>query len=316
MSALNIVNMVGGLGNQMFQYLFGRTLEIRSGVPTRYDISDFDSYARHEGLAIETYFDVALPLLDAVDVPVTPWLTRGYIRKRVISRLARYLGPFSPVSTDNSFSLDDCGILQPRGRYFRGYWQSQPYADKDIATVIQELNFREKVQRAAGVAIAKLEVKFPKVAAVQIRRGDYMKLPKHSPLYGLPLDYYYRAMDNLNKKLGVETFYIFSDDIEEIKEVFRCNHEVVFVDETVSGSVGVDLCMMAAFDHIIISNSTFGWWAAALGGARAGTVTAPTPWINPSYRGESAVSVRLFDEWETVEVYPVTQAPETVASSF
>lgn len=314
MSEPNIVNIVGGLGNQLFQYLFGLTLEARSGVPTRFDVSDFSRYTLHGGLAIETYFDLTLPLLDSGDRAATPWLARGYNRKRAISKVAKYVGSLSPVATDDNFVLEDLERPRLRTRYFRGYWQSQPYDDNEIAKVIEELSFRDDVQRAAETALVGLDIDFPNAAAVHIRRGDYMKLPKHSPLYGLPLDYYYRAMEGLAVRNGIEKFYVFSDNVEELKTEFFPGHNVVFIDGSVSSSAGVDLCMMARFTHIIISNSTFGWWTAALRRRRFGTVTAPVPWLNPGFRGRDVFAVRLLDGWESLEVFPGDQPPETTVN--
>jgi hypothetical protein len=131
-----------------------------------------------------------------------------------------------------------------------------------------------------------------------------MKLSKQSPLYPLPLDYYYRAMDHLAVRNGIKTFYVFSDNIEDLKAEFCPDHDVIFVDGAVSNSAGVDLCMMSRFTHLIISNSTFGWWAAALRRQRLGTVTVPVTWINPDFRGRNAFAVRLLQGWESFDVFP------------
>ena len=60
MTEANVVNIVGGLGNQLFQYLFGLALEKQSGRPTLYDVSDFAHYKLHGGLAIDRYFALTL----------------------------------------------------------------------------------------------------------------------------------------------------------------------------------------------------------------------------------------------------------------
>ena len=303
MSEPNIVNIVGGLGNQLFQYLFGLTLEARSGVPTLFDVSDFARYGLHDGLVIESYFDLKLPLLKKSNVVATPWLTRGYHRKRMISKLAQYLGHLSPVATDSNFELDNLERPILRTRYFRGYWQSQPYNEDDIANIVKKLTFRDDLQRAARIAQVGLDIDFENSAAVHIRRGDYMKLPRHSPLYPLPLDYYYRAMERLAVRNGIKKFYIFSDNVEEVRAEFSPGHDVIFVDSAVSRSAGVDLCLMSKFAHIIISNSTFGWWAAALRRQESGTVTVPAAWLNPDFRGRDAFAVRLLDGWDRFDVF-------------
>ena len=43
-----IVEISGGLGNQLFQYAFGRTLALRNKCELKLDISTFENYEWHE----------------------------------------------------------------------------------------------------------------------------------------------------------------------------------------------------------------------------------------------------------------------------
>ena len=299
MTPPNVVNVVGGLGNQLFQFLFGIALEQETGRQTVYDVSDFERYRLHEGLAIETYFSVLLDRAEPADLANASWLTRGYNRKRVVSKLAPYLGSLSPVLTDETWSLTDRHDRGPR--YFRGYWQAQPYTSRALEEVRRRLRFQPALMESAEKSLIALGVERGSCAAIQVRRGDFLTAPKKSPHYGLPLGYFYSAMGAMNARLGVRKFYVFSDDVEGLKADFRSDFEVVYVDAAVSTSAGMDLCLMSAFPNLIMSNSTFGWWAAALRSDPSGTVYAPAQWLNPGYPNQS-LSPILLPGWEALEV--------------
>lgn len=93
-----------------------------------------------------------------------------------------------------------------------------------------------------------------KVTAIQVRRGDYVKFPQHHPL--LPAEYYVKAV----KEAGSGDVWIFSDDIE------WCKQNLNFGDTTryVKDEDFMEMYLMSLCKNIVISNSSFGWWAAYL----------------------------------------------------
>jgi hypothetical protein len=299
----NVVNVVGGLGNQLFQYLFGLALEEHSGLPTTFDVSDFGHYRTHGGLTLERFFEVELPRATEV-----PWLARHVQLKRFLGRIGPFLGPFRAFETDATFAFPPMVALR-EGRYFRGYWQAKPYPDTTLDHLRQSIRLRPGIQADAERALATLAIAPRRAASVQIRRGDYMSLPKDSPLYPLPMTYYRRAMDLMAERAGVDSFYIFSDDIEAVQRELDAPYRLVFVDKTLSSSAGVDLAMLTTFPNQIMSNSTFGWWGAALRQDTSGLVIAPRPWLNPLFRGDRGLEVRFLQDWVALEVQEMSGNP-------
>jgi len=108
--------------------------------------------------------------------------------------------------------------------------------------------------------------KFERVCSVHVRRGDYLKFPRHHPLCSI--DYYKKAM----QQMDVEKFMIFSDDIPWCKQHFHGNVE--FVE---GNPCYTDLALMMSCDHHIIANSSFSWWGAWLAGSKK--VIAPARWF-------------------------------------
>lgn len=291
MTRPNVVNVVGGLGNQLFQYLFGLALEDRTGRPTLFDVSDFDWYDLHGGLKIEEYFEVELPRAAPSQIPL-------YARNAFLKKALGRLGPLSLVRSDDNYRLPERPAPGPAA-YFRGYWQDPDYGAGMMARIRRTLAFRPPVADAAETAWARLAPPAD-AACIQIRRGDYAALPPGAPQYLLPLDYFSRAMDAMNAAAGTTTFYVFSDDIAGVGRDLSSRHELVFVDPAISPSAGTDLCLMTRFAHHIMSNSTFGWWAAALRRDEGATI-APRPWLNPRWTGPQNLAPYLPPDWRRLD---------------
>lgn len=296
----NVVNIVGGIGNQLFQYLFGVALEYETSRPTLYDVGDFEHYKLHGGLKLEVYFDLKLPIATDVDLSRYSSLLRSYNAKRAVSRYAHILGPMRPWETDRTSGLVEAS-RHSSARYFRGYWQDEIYDEAILRKARARLQFNAEVDRLAAYALQAMKPDLRRAAAIQVRRGDYLTAPKGAPHYSLPLQYYYRAMDRMADE-GVRHFYAFSDDIEGLKLDFSSNHDVTFVGSDLSGSASVDFCLLTHFPNMVISNSTFGWWAAMLRRDLTGKVVTPDPWINPAHRGRQAQMPMMPSHWTSMRV--------------
>lgn len=303
MSGIDIVNIVGGLGNQLFQYLFGRALANNSDRITVFDISDFKRYRLHGGIAIEKYFEIELPLVSGTQLEQATWLCRGYLRKRIASRLASWQNLALTIHTDHTFDLRCLRGSYRSVEYFFGYWQSQAYLADELAEARNSLRFKEEVRIAADCAVDQLGIAFEGAAALHIRRGDYVTAPSRAPQYVLPLDFYLRAMDVLAHERGITRFYLFSDDIEWVKSNFTTQYDLRFIDSSVSNSAGVDMCLMTRFSDMVISNSTFGWWAGVLQENESGCVFYPKPWVKPQFVNDLTKSARPVYRWLALEAF-------------
>lgn len=300
MNGIDIVNIVGGLGNQLFQYLFGRTLANASGRTMVFDISDFQHYRLHGGLAIEKYFEVELPLASGTQLEQAPWLCRSHLRKRIASRLTSQ-GWTLPIHTDYTFDLRGLRAPPRQMEYFLGYWQSQTYLADELSVAKSSLRFKEEIRLDVDRAVNLVDITFEGAAAIHIRRGDYVTAPSRAPHYVLPLDFYLRAMDLLANERGVAKFYVFSDDIKWVELNFPAHYDLRFIDDSISDSAGVDMCLMTRFSNMVISNSTFGWWAAALRENENGLVLYPQQWVKPKFANDLTKSAKPIDGWRAID---------------
>jgi len=95
----------------------------------------------------------------------------------------------------------------------------------------------------------------------------------------LPIEYYQKAINYFNEKFTDIVFYVFSDDIEYVKQNFNFNAEVIYIENKDLQDYH-ELKLMSFCKHNIIANSTFSWWAAWLNENSNKTVIAPKKWYN------------------------------------
>jgi hypothetical protein len=112
-------------------------------------------------------------------------------------------------------------------------------------------------------------------ASIHIRRGDYLTSNYHSPQR---VEYYLRSIEQAKKKKNIKTFYIFSDDPQWFMgKIQREGCEFIDGSALVKNYDLAEFDLMRKFKNHIISNSTFSWWGAWIGGTQTdGLICYPT----------------------------------------
>ena len=293
----NTVNLLGGMGNQLFQYLFGAILERRTGVPTIYDISDFGSYRTHGGFWLDRIFSAEIPKLAGPE-----GFRRFPVQRRALKRLA-YRLPSSAlrlldIRTDRDFRVSQIEPGQA-GQYFLGYWQGMDYDIGELASVIAGWRFSDQIASEAVRHCMALGADPERDAAVHVRLGDYLRLPKacHLPLTA---GYYRRAIALLRQQRRVRRIYLFSDDIKTAVTLLAGERNIYPVIGPTSAAV--EMRMMAMFKDKLISASTFGWWTAALSEWPQHAIY-PAPWVKPDHLDNPILTPPALPGWRPVEAY-------------
>lgn len=154
--------------------------------------------------------------------------------------------------------------------------------------------------------ITKFELKEPQIPtstpvdfgsdiAVHLRRGDYLELEDYDPL---DMDRIFLAVKEIPAYESTK-IVMFTDSVDIVRSQLRSSVEaeslqIVFaVDLFGQTSPCQDFLLIAKYERVVISNSTFSWWAAALG-KRSKTVFAPVPWSRSSLEGQDF----LLDGWQ------------------
>ncbi|MDG5996471.1 alpha-1,2-fucosyltransferase [Candidatus Brocadia sapporoensis] len=271
-----IVKLMGGLGNQMFQYAAGRRLAEKLGVKLKLDIEMFkDNTLRKYELGA---FNIQECFAAVEEIERLTVVKRGIVEKaldRVFKRPIRRPGGY----VAEKYFVFDPSILQlPDQVYLDGYWQSEKYF-AEIETIIRE-EFTIKYPQTDKNKVLSDSIKSGNSVTVHVRRGDYVNNPETNSLHGVcGIDYYQRCIDFIITKIANPHFFFFSDDPEWVKNNLKIKYESTVVEHNGAEKCYEDLRLLSQGKYHIIANSTFSWWGAWLNKNPEKMVVAPEKWF-------------------------------------
>lgn len=294
-----ILKLMGGLGNQMFQYAFGRRLQIELKTVLKFDITVLENKIKFKGGDARSYclgmFNIKENFASKEEIneyrnfKKYPYFNREnkflYFLFRITKKFNFQIFLDKTYLTEEFF-LGKCIKIDklPRNIYLEGDWAKLQYIIPIWNILKKDFEFKNKLPEKLNplhCMIKKLNS-----VSVHIRRGDYVNDEIANKIFGVPylvnLEYYYLAMDYLKRKLENPFFFIFSDDIDWCKLNFKINgFDCCFVDNSKeNNSYEYDFQLMCFCKHNIISNSTYSWWAAYLNNNPSKIVITPKRWYN------------------------------------
>jgi len=275
-----IVQLKGGLGNQMFQYAAGRALARQKNTILKIDLSYLSNGVLGENVAYRKY---GLNRFHIVENIITDEELKSFIRKsRIFSkskitwlnRKLSYRIPLSTIINQNGHGYDPMFFTQSKNSFLVGYWQSAEFFRGSEEIIRKDFRFKD-IPDSANKELFKAIGECESVA-VHIRRGDF----KNLPVLGMTgTGYYLKAISYLVERISNPVLYFFSDEMNWVKENFNSVFTGIpknFAEVNNSaGSEADDLRLMSNCKHNIIGNSTFGWWGAWLNSNPEKIVIAP-----------------------------------------
>jgi hypothetical protein len=275
-----IVKLIGGLGNQLFQYSAGRRLAHVRGVELKLDVTGLDDSSYRTARPYE------LAPFDVVQTVASPREITKHTRPNssILSRLFHRLvrkGVQLPKSyiKETRYHFDPCILDLPDDVYLDGYWQSERYFVDIAETIRKEVTVTIPLEgRNAELS---REILRSQAVSLHVRRGDYATDPVTNEVHGIcGLDYYARAVAHIASKIGPPVFFAFSDDPAWVREHLTFSYPVHIVDHNDAAHCYEDMRLMSLCNHHIIANSSFSWWGAWLNPRPDKIVVAPKRWFN------------------------------------
>lgn len=269
---MKIVKILGGLGNQMFQYAFYLALSQRhKSVKT--DLSGYENYTLHNGFELTRVFGIHPPQAPMFIVNLYSPQTRSWIYRK----LRRILMLKNAYKTeDNFFAFDQDILYNKKPMLYWGYWQNQGYFIDIEKKIRDEFKFNNLLNENNTTYMQ--SIKSTTSVSVHIRRGDYLK---DELLGGLcSLDYYKKAISKMRASLDAPVFYIFSDDLHWCREHLDFDASKFYISGNDGENSHIDMQLMSSCKHNIIANSSFSWWAAWLNENPNKIVIGPEKWTN------------------------------------
>jgi len=271
------IKLMGGLGNQLFQYSFGRWLERLSGRRIVFDdITGFrkDLYNRENDLLklnIKTLFV-------SIDKRFKQFLPHKLLVK-VINRFPLInMVTSKKVIFENKFRIME---LKASIYYYIGFWQDIAFVDEETIEYIRQCSLlKNKKNNIKNIFRGEVvvSVHFRSYGVVNGQVFDEA-LKYHGEMEA---SYYRKAIHLLKQTIEEPVFVVFSDNYKRAKELFSdFNGKYYFYCDINNNSDYVDeFKNMLCADHFIIANSTFSWWAATLSQNKNKIVICPQKWFN------------------------------------
>ena len=275
-----IVKIMGGLGNQMFQYALAYSLMIH-GKEVKLDTGYFDSIPAGDTFRI-CYMDLL-----KIDIPrADPKEIKRYTSKRRIieSILNEKIGIGKRwVVSDNTEHLVD--VFAVDEVYLIGYWQSEQYfIQQSVAEVIlDKFDFSRMSLNVCSQKYKSMISKVSNSVSIHIRGGDYLNEYNKKNLGVIcGRQYYENAVSYMNKRLGSCRYFIFTNDKDYAQYLLRDiewnGNEYCYLDANSENDGWADIYLMSFCSHNIIANSSFSWWGSWLNRNKNKLVIAPCKW--------------------------------------
>lgn len=272
---MKIVQILGGLGNQMFQYALALVLKQKFGDDVLIDTTTFKTYPHHNGFELNRVFNISLKEAD---------------KKQIISLYHRFTSCYNIVKfykhimpkKQNEYReieaepFNENIFVDNGNNYYTGYWQDYRYFIDYSSVIKKEYTYK-------NLPIGKNKECFDlfknnNFVSVHIRRGDYLSTKGFGGICNT--DYYQRAIEYVKGKMTDVKFAFFSNDIEYVnKEIVPlCKSNSIVVNWNRGNDSYNDIRLMSACKANILANSSFSWWSAFLNIHSSPLIVAPQQW--------------------------------------
>jgi hypothetical protein len=267
-----IVRFRGGIGNQLFQYVFGQYLSIYKNDKVSYISSNrvltdqiFGAFSININYAESSNFIFKLFSSDNL-------FYRAF--RKLFSTYPFRLYYFA-IENSNSSNIN---VFDKTYFFYDGYWQNFEYYkllfdyhDFKISFLNRKF-FDDKILNLILNSIS---------VSIHIRRGDYLTSVNSKIYENCSMKYYCDAIQFFMKKFEIPLFFVFSNDLkwakENLPDYLGCNY--IFIDNSnTSTSALDDLFLMSKCKHNIIANSTFSLWGGLINLFESKIVIAPFKW--------------------------------------
>lgn len=288
-----VTKLMGGMGNQMFQYAFAKYLAIKHNVPVKLDTRFLLDRSPKGANFVFRNFDLDIFNLSvevATDAEITSLTHRtGHeLTNRVINKL---IGRKKNHVFEPHFHFSEKCFLAGSNSYLEGYWQSEKYF-KPIEGLLRAKDFSFTSAMSSMATELGNTIQSSNSVCVNIRRGDFVTNGFHGTK---GVDFYSNAELVIGSELNDPHYFVFSDEMDWCTENITFAGKVTYVGHEYAGFKFQDyIRLMAMCKHFIIPNSSFAWWAVWLNDNKNKMVVAPKKWFNnPAWETHDLIP----DEW-------------------
>lgn len=299
-----IIRLTSGLGNQLFQYATARNIAYKHNTILKIDkisyySDDFRSCElfnyKINAYEIKTTDLLKLKPLQGYFLLFVKFFAgriraaRLYLKfeSKWLNYYAHYNTKFSQLNPlikkriliQRYYHYDDEILKTPDNIYLIGYFQSWKYFNDIRSILIKELQPKFPIIGKNNEILT--TIRDCNSVSIHIRRGDYFTNKENRELFEVyNLEYFQKAIQLIKTKINNIQLFLFSDDINWVKNNFKVDEEIYYIEKQDERQTIIDLYLMSNCKHNIISNSSFSWWGAWLNNNPEKIVIAPKKWLN------------------------------------
>jgi hypothetical protein len=261
-------NLVGGLGNQLFQIFATISYSLLYKIPFGflYKESLWDQFHNRP-----TYWHSFLSPLANFNYESIP--------------------PMLPLREQNFMhnELPSPVALKSENIVLSGYFQSYKYFAPFYQTICKLIRLDKQREKVLHEMTSIYDISnISNMVSMHFRLGDYKYLQNSHPL--VKIEYYKKSIEYIisstnNPTLSIMYFCEKEDNVEvlhKINELRIAFPECSFIKAPDNVDDWKQLLMMSCCRHHIIANSTFSWWGAYFNSNEDKIVCYPDPWFGPS----------------------------------
>lgn len=256
-----IVRIWEGLGNQLFQYAYARSLK-EKGHDVRLDLNKAydDTFFKYEKNDLRQNsiqkFNISLPAINVEKYGKYDYIKRDNNRDRIIYFLAKY-GLWRYKFHEAVVQYYTKKSANIRGNYYvKGWFQDERYFKELRTELLKELVPKRKIRISKKLRQA---LEYEESVSLHVRRGDYVKIRNT-----LDVTYFRKAITWMKQQYHNPLFLIFSEDLDWVRRNLEIGDNCIYVNENRELADYEELMIMSRCKSNIISNSTYSWWGAWL----------------------------------------------------
>lgn len=272
------------MGNQMFQYAFGRALEVaakktNSGIRIIFDTSAYTHPPKTD--TRRPYYLEYLRTTAVIANEAEVAQARNPFG--IFSKGKRYIE--HKLQIGNTAAFVPSLLVPPFKRYYEGYWQTEKYFSDFTDEIRKEFIFKSPLTETTQAMHDRITAD-PQAVSIFYRRTDYVG----DKTFDIgEQEYQKRAVARMRELVPAMRLYVMSDDITWVREHANLPEGSVFVSSPkIKGQPETEvpippqdeMQLMSACQHNIIPNSTFAWWGAWLNPNPHKIIVAPKQWTS------------------------------------
>jgi hypothetical protein len=277
----------GGLGNQLFQYFAALNFTEKNGQKLILNLSWFENYKSNSS---PRFYELP-ELVDTTQISIEK---TNVLKFGLLDRLTKSnIRPEFLISEDN-FSNPVSTLSKRKNFYLSGYFQETIFFNSDLQNLGNVIKLRTQ-DRMFNETKNELLNDFK--VALHLRLGDYLEIDH---FHILSQNYIRECISQIESELAISKVLVFTDSPDIASRFLPAIDGVSFcILSKLSLSSAETMLLLSEFKYLVLSNSSFSWWAGALSSSSGNTVYAP--YSKSSTSASNFIPGLYLDNWIAVD---------------